>query len=157
MDLAICLNYLIQEKLSTPDIGNSSKEKFYQNLNETLNTKVESFTNVIKDNLLIAQKDRNYKIDFVKVYLLDLTKEASQEKLAECKKAHYLNQNTEYNIYEVSKNITLEDIKTFYEKLFEETKVQEDNLCDNIINNALQEYSKFFESEFEKALKNSIF
>ena len=44
-----------------------------------------------------------------------------------------------------------------YQKLFQETKAQQNDLCDIILNNDFQEYLKAFESEFEKALRNSIF
>ena len=45
----------------------------------------------------------------------------------------------------------------FYDRLFKETKSQQDELCDIILNNEFQEYLRAFESEFEKALKNSMF
>ena len=157
LDLAISLNYLIQEQLSNPDIFNVSTEKFFEALNKTLNSKVGDIKNMIKDNLVIAQKDKDYKPDFVNENLLDLTSENSKEKLAQTIKEHYQKDDHKNNIFEVSKNITPEDIKTFYENLFKETKVQQDGLCDMIINNDLQEYLGFFESEFEKALQNSIF
>jgi len=157
LDLAISLNYLIQEQLNNPDIFNVSTEKFFEVLNETLNSKVGDIKNMIKDNLVIAQKDKDYKPDFVNENLLDLTSENSKEKLAQSIKEHYLKDDNENNIFEISKNITPEHIKTFYENLFKETKVQQDDLCDMIINNDLQEYLGFFESEFEKALQNSIF
>ena len=157
LDLAISLNYLIQEQLNNPDIFNVSTEKFFEALNKTLNSKVGDIKNMIKDNLVIAQKDKDYKPDFVNENLLDLTSENSKEKLAQTIKEHYQKDDHKNNIFEVSKNITPEDIKTFYENLFKETKVQQEGLCDMIINNVLQEYLGFFESEFEKALQNSIF
>ena len=157
LDLAISLNYLIQEQLNNPDVFNVSTEKFFETLNETLNSKVGDIKNMIKDNLVIAQKDKDYKPDFVNENLLDLTSENSKEKLAQTIKEHYQKDDHKNNIFEVSKNITPEDIKTFYENLFKETKVQQDDLCDMIINNDLQAYLGFFDSEFEKALQNSIF
>ena len=157
LDLTISLNYLIQEQLNNPDIFNVSTEKFFEVLNETLNSKVGDVKNMIKDNLVLAQKDKDYRPDFVNENLLDLTSEASKEKLAQTIKEHYQKNDYENNIFEVSKNITPEHIKTFYENLFKETKVQQDGLCDMILNNDLQEYLRFFESEFEKALQNSIF
>ena len=45
----------------------------------------------------------------------------------------------------------------FYDRLFKETKSQQDELCDIILNNEFQEYLRSFESEFQKALRNSIF
>ena len=112
---------------------------------------------MIMNNLVIAQKDKNFKPNFVNQNLLDLTSEDSIEKLADTIKGHYLKDNYENNIFEISKNLTPEDIKTFYENLFKETKTQQDDLCDMILNNDLQEYLGFFEPEFEKALQNSIF
>ena len=157
LDLAISLNYLIKEQLQNPNIFNVSTEKFFEALNKTLNSKVGDVKNMIKDNLVLAQKDKDYRPDFVNENLLDLTSETSKEKLAQTIKEHYQKNDYENNIFEVSKNITPEHIKTFYENLFKETKVQQDGLCDMILNNDLQEYLRFFESEFEKALQNSIF
>ena len=157
LDLAISLNYLIQEQLNNPDILNVSTEKFFEILNETLNIKVGDITNMIKDNLVIAQKDKDFKPNFVNENILDLTSDKEKKKLAESIKKHYSKVDNQNNIFEVSKNITPEDIKTFFENLFKETKNQQDYLCDMIINNDLQEYLGFFESEFEKALQNSIF
>ena len=157
LDLAISLNYVIQEQLRNPSIFNTSTEKFIEALNETLNVKVGDAKNMIMNNLVIYQKDEYFKPDFVNENLLDLTIKDSQEKLAATIKGHYLNDNYENNIFEISKNLTPEDIKAFYENLFKETKSHQDNLCDMILNNDLQEYLGFFESEFEKALQNSIF
>ena len=112
---------------------------------------------MIQDNLIICQQDKKFKPDFVNENLLDLTKEESKDILCQNIKDHLEKENEKYNIFEFSKNITPDDIKSFFNKLYEETKNQQDDLYSIILNNDFQEYLQFFESEFEKAQKNSIF
>ena len=112
---------------------------------------------MLQDNLVIAQQDKKFKPDFVNQNLLDLTTEESKDKLSKSIKEYYSKLDNNNNIFEVSKNITPEDIKLFYDRLFKETKSQQDELCDIILNNEFQEYLRSFESEFQKALRNSIF
>jgi len=57
----------------------------------------------------------------------------------------------------MAKNITPDDIKKFFNELVKETKTQQNDLCEIILNNNFQGYLRFFESEFENAIKKSIF
>ena len=112
---------------------------------------------MIQENLIIGQQDKKFKPDFVNENLLDLTKEESKELLCQNIKEHFQKDNEQFNVFEAGKNITPEDIKSFFNKLTEETKHQQEDLCDIILNNNFQEYLQYFESEFEKCLQNSIF
>ena len=157
LDIAFALNYLIQESLNDINLNNISSDKFLKILNEALNIKAGNIKTMLQDNLVIAQQDKKFKPDFVNKNLLDLTTEESKAKLAKCIKDHYSNNDTQNNIFEIAKNITPTDIKSFFGKLFKETKKQENDLCDIILNNEFQEYLRNFEIEFEKALENSVF
>ena len=136
---------------------NISLDKFLETLNSTLNIETNNIKNMLQDNLIVGQQDKQFKPDFVNQNLLDLTTEESKDKLSQCIKTHFSKNDNENNIFEISKNITPDDIKSFYDKLFKETKTQQDDLYDIILNNEFQEYLSFFDSEFEKALQNSIF
>ena len=157
LDIAIALNYLIQEGLENLNIQNITIDELLEKLNESLNIETKNIKNMIQDNLIIGQQDKKFKPDFVNENLLDLTKEESKELLCQNIKEHFQKDNENFNVFEASKNITPEDIKSFFDKLFVETKNQQNNLCDIILNNSFQEYLKYFESEFEKSLQNSIF
>ena len=157
LDIAIALNYLIQEGLDNLNIHNITVDELLNKLNEHLNIKTKNIKNMIQDNLIIGQKDKQFKPDFVNENLLDLTKDESKELLSQNIKEHFQKKNEQFNVFEAGKNITPEDIKSFFNKLFEETKIQQNDLCDIILNNSFQEYLQYFESEFEKSLQNSIF
>ena len=157
LDIAIALNYLIQEGLENLNIQNITIDELLEKLNESLNIETKNIKNMIQDNLIIGQQDKKFKPDFVNENLLDLTKEESKELLCQNIKEHFQKDNENFNVFEASKNITPEDIKSFFDKLFVETKNQQNDLCDIILNNSFQEYLKYFESEFEKSLQNSIF
>ena len=157
LDIVIALNYLIQEGLENLNIQNITIDELLEKLNESLNIETKNIKNMIQDNLIIGQQDKKFKPDFVNENLLDLTKEESKELLCQNIKEHFQKDNENFNVFEASKNITPEDIKSFFDKLFVETKNQQNDLCDIILNNSFQEYLKYFESEFEKSLQNSIF
>ena len=157
LDIVIALNYLIQEGLNKFNIHDITIDILFQQLTEILNIETYNIKNMIQDNLIICQQDKKYKPDFVNENLLDLTKEESKDILCQNIKDHLEKENEKYNIFEFSKNITPDDIKSFFNKLYEETKNQQDDLYNIILNNDFQEYLQFFESEFEKAQKNSIF
>jgi len=70
------------------------------------------------------------------------------------------NDNCETNIYEISKSISGEDIKNFFDSLTEETKETHDNLYNRVlsdVNHELENYLQIFDEQFEEALKRSIF
>ena len=157
LDIAIALNYLIKDAFNSANMQNISLDKFLETLNDTLNIKTGTIKNMLQDNLIIGQQDKQFKPDFVNQNLLDLTTEESKNKLSQSIKTHFSKNDEQNNIFEVAQNITPEDIKAFYNKLFEDTKDQHDDLYEIILNNEFQEYLRFFDTEFEKALKNSIF
>ena len=77
---------------------------------------------MIQENLIIGQQDKKFKPDFVNENLLDLTKEESKELLCQNIKEHFQKDNEQFNVFEAGKNITPEDIKSFFNKLTEENK-----------------------------------
>ena len=157
LDIAIALNYLIKEGLVNLNIQDITIDELFKTLGESLNIETKKAKDMIQENLIIGQQDKTYKPDFVNENLLDLTKEDSKDTLCSIIKEQYKKENNEIDIFEVSKNITPEDIKKFFNILFKETKNQQDLLYDIILNNNFQEYLQFFEEEFEKAKQNSIF
>ena len=69
------------------------------------------------------------------------------------------NNNNNINIYEISKEITFEDIKNFFDSLSNETKEIQDLLYEKFseVNNELENHLQIFDNQFEEALKRSIF
>ena len=157
LDIAIALNYLIQEGLDNLNIHDITIDELLSKLNKHLNLETNNIKNMIQNNLIICQQDKKFKPDFVNENILDLTNEESKELLCKNIKEHYQKKDEKFNVFEVGKNITPEDIKSFFNELVELTKNQQDDLCDIILNNSFQEYLQYFESEFEKSLRNSIF
>ena len=157
LDLALALNYLIQESLQNINTNNISSDKLLKILSNSLNLETSNVKDMIQNNLEICQKDQKFKPDFVNQNLMDLTSEESKDKLCQSIKKHFSEKNNKNNIFEMAKNITPDDIKNFFNELVKETKTQQNNLCEIILNNNFQGYLRFFESEFENALKKSIF
>ena len=79
LDIAIALNYLIQEGLSNLNIKGITIDELLEKLNKFLNIETKKVKNMIKNNLLIGQQDKTFKPDFVNENLLDLTTEESKE------------------------------------------------------------------------------
>ena len=157
LSVIIALNYLIKDKLQTMDMENMDTLQIFDELNKYFNVETINIKNILKDNLSIAQKDKQYKPDFVTENLFDL--ESSPIELVNCIKQKKSN-NCETNIYEISKAISGEDIKNFFDSLEEETKQTQDNLYNRILNDVnheLENYLQFFDEQFEEALKRSIF
>ena len=144
LDIAIALNYLVQEGLDNLNIHNITIDELLNKLNQSLNVETKNIKNMIQENLIIGQQDKKFKPDFVNENLLDLTKEESKELLYQNIKEHFQKDNEQFNVFEAGKNITPEDIKSFFNKLTEETKHQQDDLCDIILNNNFQEYLQYF-------------
>ena len=157
LDIAIALNYLIQEALRNTNIHNISVDKLLETLNDTLNIETGNVKNMLQENLVIGTKDQTFKPDFINQNLLDLTTKESKDKLAQSIKGHFSKNDNQNDIFEISKNITPQDIEKFFDKLIKETKDQQDDLKDIILNNKFQDYLRFFEDEFEKTIKNTIF
>ena len=157
LDLALALNYLIQNCFTNINTNNISSNKLLEILADSLNSETNNVKEMIQNNLEICQKDQKFKPDFVNQNLMDLTSEESKDKLCENIKKHFSEKNKQNDIFEMAKNITPDDIKKFFNELVKETKTQQNDLCEIILNNNFQGYLRFFESEFENAIKKSIF
>ena len=113
----------------------------------------------ILNNLTIKQKDKKYKPNFVKENLCDLESDIAKNELTNLIKNNKNNMGND-NIFEISKSISADEIKKFFDSLYNDTKKTQENLYDNIlnnINNELDDYLKIFDEQFEEALKKSIF
>ena len=157
LSIALALNYLIQEKLETIDMENKTGIEILQELNKYLGIETKNIKNILKNNLTIAQKDKQFKPDFATENLYDL--EATPDELVNSIKKNKVN-NDEINIYEISKSISGNEIKNFFDTLCNETKETQDYLYTEVINNVnneLDSYLQIFDVQYEEALKNSIF
>ena len=70
------------------------------------------------------------------------------------------NYNDDINIYEISRAITGNKIKSFFDSLYEKTRETQDYLYKDLFSYAnieLEDYLQIFDKEFEEKLKNSIF
>ena len=157
LNVCIALNYLIQEKLENTSIENKTYNEIIKELNEYIGLEAKNIKDILKNNLSIAQQNKEFKPDFAIEKLYDL--ESNPEELAKCileKK----NSNDGINIYEISKSITDEKIKSFFDSLYEKTRETQDYLYKDLFSYAnieLEDYLQIFDKEFEEKLKNSIF
>ena len=157
LSIVIALNYLIQDKLQTMNMENKQILEIIDELNNYLGIETLKIKDILKDNLTIAQKDKQFKPDFVEENLYDL--ETSREKLVNTI-IQNKEKNCDTNIYEISKAISADDIKDFFASLDKETKETQDNLYELVlkdVNNELENYLQIFDVQFEEALKNSVF
>ena len=157
LSIVIALNYLIQDKLQTMNMENKQILEIIDELNNYLGIETLKIKDILKDNLTIAQKDKQFKPDFVEENLYDL--ETSREKLVNTI-IQNKEKNCDTNIYEISKAISADDIKDFFDSLDKETKETQDNLYELVlkdVNNELENYLQIFDVQFEEALKNSVF
>ena len=159
LSVTLALNYLIQEKIKNINEENKILNKFFEELNEYLKVETENIKNILKDKLCIAQKDKIYKPDFAQENLFDLESDNSKEELKKYIKENKCKNDNSRNIYEISKEITFEDMKNFFESLSDETKEIQDLLYERFseANNELENYLQIFDSQFEEALKKSVF
>ena len=157
LSIVIALNYLIQDKLQTMNMENKQILEIIDELNNYLGIETLKIKDILKDNLTIAQKDKQFKPDFVEENLYDL--ETSREKLVNTI-IQNKEKNCDTNIYEISKAISADDIKDLFDSLDKETKETQDNLYELVlkdVNNELENYLQIFDVQFEEALKNSVF
>ena len=157
LSVIIALNYLIKEKLETMDMENKKLLDILNELNNYIGIETNNIANILKNNVTIAQKDRIFKPDFAKENLYDLESSTDElfKSIVENKK-----KNCDTNIYEISKSISGNDLKNFFNSLAEETKETQDNLYNQILDDAnkeLENYLEIFDAQYEEALKKSIF
>ena len=142
LSVVIALNYLIKEKLETMNMENKEVYDIISELDNYFKTETKNLTNIIKDNLSISQKDKNFKPDFVKENLCDLetTRDELVKSIAEHKK-----DNSDINIFELSKSISTDDIKKFFNSLEKETKETQENLYNYIVNDVNKELENYLQ------------
>ena len=155
--VCIALNYLIKEKFENTNMTNKKFDEIIEELNNYLELETKNIKDILINNLTIAQKDKEFKPDFVIEKLFDL--KSNPEELAQ-RIVKKMKSNDEINIYEISKTITEDKIKNFFVSICDKTKEAQDNLYEgfaNSVNYELEDYLQIFDEEFEKALKTSIF
>ena len=91
--LVLALNYLIQESLQNINTFNISSDELLRALGDSLNLETSNVKDMIQDNLVICQQDKEFKPDFVNKNLMDLTSEESKDQLSESIKKHFLEHN----------------------------------------------------------------
>ena len=69
---------------------------------------------MLQENLVIGTKDQKFKPDFINQNLLDLTTKESKDQLAQSIKGHFSKNDNQNDIFEISKNITPQDIEKFF-------------------------------------------
>jgi len=156
LSVCIALNYLIQEKLENINMGNKTFDEIIKELNDCLGLETKSIKDILKNKLSIAQKDKQFKPDFAEENLFDL--ESNPDKLVKCIE-EIKKSNDDTNIYEFSKNITGNEIKSFIKSLTDKAKETEKNLYEVFIgcSNEVQNYLNIFDVNYGEALKTSIF
>ena len=157
LSACIALNYLIKEKLENINMENKTFNEIIKELNQYLGLETKNVKDILKNNLSIAQKDKQFKPDFATEKLYDL--ESNPKELEKCIIKSKKNKD-DINIYEISKTITGDEIKNFFDSLCEKTKGAQENIYDDLINsvnNELEDYLQIFDIKFEEALKKSIF
>ena len=157
LSACIALNYLIKEKLENTNMENKTFNEIIKELNQYLGLETKNVKDILKNNLSIAQKDKQFKPDFATEKLYDL--ESTPDELVKCI-AKTKKSKDNINIYEISKTITGDKIKNFFDSLCDKTKEIQDNIYDDIlnsVNNELEDYLQLFDVQFEEALKKSIF
>jgi len=156
LSACIALNYLIKEKLENTNMENKNFNEIIKELNEYLGLETKNIKDILKNNLNIVQKDKQFKPDLATEKIYDLeTPDELVKCIAKTKKS-----KDDINIYEISKTITGDEIKNFFDSLYEKTKETQDNIYDdllNSVNNEFEDYLQIFDVKFEEALKKSIF
>ena len=92
LSIGIALNYLIKEKLEIINMENKTEIDILEELNKFLGMETKDIKKILKDNLFIAQKDKQFKPDFATENLYDL--EPSSGELIRCIKE---NNNNDVN------------------------------------------------------------
>ena len=143
-----CIKFLIQDKINNINKNDINIEEFLNIFNKTLEMDVGNIKKILGDNLIVTQQNQN---------ILDLSTEESKNQLSNILREYKNKKNCNSNIFEISQNISINDIKMCCETLFQDEKEQKENLCNMIINDELQKNLNNFDSQFDKALKNSMF
>ena len=156
LSIIIGLNYLIQERINNINKNDVNAEEFLKILNETLEIETKNIKSIIKDNLTLVAQNKNINPDFIYENILDLSTEESKNIFAKIIK-NQKKEDIKDNIFELSQNISIDDIKDSLQKLFRDEKELQDNLYNIIINPEIQENLNNFDYQYEDALKNSIF
>ena len=157
LSACIALNYLIKEKLEKINMEDKTAKEIIKEFNKSLGIETKNVKEMLINNLSIAQKDKEFKPDFATEKLYDL--ESNPDELLKCIVKNK-NSNDDVNIYEVSKTITKNDIKNFFDLACDKTKEIQENVCEEEFVDSMDEidnYLQLFEDNYEEALKESIF
>ena len=116
--VTITLNYLIKEYF---DKNYKDKaDDILTELNKYLKIEIKNIKNILSNNFTITQKDKKYKPDFATQNFCDLESDFSKDELIKNIKQNKNNYN-DINIYEFSKSISADEIKKFFDSLYNET------------------------------------
>ena len=149
----LALQYIILDEIRKNK--NQKSNDFEKIFDTNVANKVEEISNLLKKYEFVCLG--TIKTDYIDNNIINITKEGNKEKMKN-KIEEIRNQNVnhnEINIYEASKNIKMEDIEKFYNKIALKASEQEKNL--KVVIDNLEEFNEVFDKEIEEALKNSIF
>ena len=163
------------QKLDTPNEENETFDyfKFLDKFSETIRIEVKKIVKVLLESDFISMgmvkpdyveenifDMKNYKhYPFVLKNVNESTIETNSSILEETiENENFFDTSNDYNdlnIVELSKNISIDDLKNFYKELALKANKQEIN--QKKIINKLDEFNMIFDIEIEKAIKESIF
>ena len=149
LTVLLTLQYIIQSEIEREKELNNHK------LSEEFDIRVKNDVERIKMKLCNHEFIclGTAKPDYCEKHIISITDETSRKTLNE--KIIAVEDDNEINIYEASKNISIEDINQFIQYISLKAENLEQN--QSRIIQRLEEYNNVFDVEIEKALTNSIF
>ena len=145
----LTLQYIIQDELFKQKDLNSTKLSDDFSIN--INKEIENISSKIKESKFVCLG--TVKPDYTDTNIINITEEKNRKNLNE--QILNIKDNNDINIYEASKNISMEELKNFYKNISLKAEELENN--QNIIISKLDEFNNVFDNDIEQALKNSIF
>ena len=178
LQVLLTLQFIIFNEIQKLDTPNKEKEtfdyfKFFDKFSETIRIEVQKLVKVLLEsdfismgmvkpsyvgkNIFDIKNNRNYPFILKKLNESRIETNSSilEEKFDNEKFFNTSNDYNDLNIVEISKNISIDDLKDFYNELALKANKQEINQKKLI--NKLDEFNLIFDKEIEKAIKESIF
>ena len=145
----ITLQFIIQDEIRK-EISAGGKD-LSKDFSANVNKNIERISLKIKEHKFLCLGSS--KPDYAENNMINICDEKNRKSLK--KKILKIPDNDDINLYEASRDISLDDINDYYSNLALSADEIEKNQAKVI--RKLDEYSKVFNDEIEKALNNSIF
>ena len=152
LTVAIALQYIVLREIKkNEDFSFNLSDSFFNNIN----SEVQQLADKCKDYEFISLGST--KPDYVDKEILDITNEENRQELVRkmTKASENDCNNSDINILEAAKNISMEDLEEFFNDMALEADEQEENIK-RFIKRA-EKYNNLFDEEIEVALKKSVF